>query len=74
MRKKDYNTSGGTEFLVDETIKYVSRFVDRFDFEGSMIKGVEESYRHYGACQVEYYEIKKCDNVLLRIKSAIKNS
>ena len=40
MRKREYNTSGGTEFLVDETIKYVSQFVNRFDFEGSMIKGV----------------------------------
>jgi hypothetical protein len=73
MRKKDYNSSGGTEFLVDEAIKYVSQFVNTFDFEGSMIKGVEESFRQYGAHQVEYYEITKCNNVLLRIKSAIKN-
>ncbi len=41
MRKSDFKTSGGTEFLVDETIKYVSQFVDVFDFEGSMIKGVK---------------------------------
>lgn len=74
MRKKEYNTSGGTEFLVDETIKYVSQFVDTFDFEGSMIKGVEESYRHYGSRQVGYYEIRKCNSILLRVKSALKNS
>ena len=59
MRKKEYNTSGGTEFLVYEIIKYVSQFVDIFDFEGSMIKGVEASYRNYGGIQTEYYNIKK---------------
>ncbi len=64
MRKKEYNTSGGTEFLVDETIKYVSQFVDTFDFEGSMMKGVEASYRNYGGEQTEYYNISK-DNRLL---------
>jgi hypothetical protein len=73
MRKKEYNTSGGTEFLVDETIKYVSQFVNRFDFEGSMIKGVEESYRYYGTRQTEYYNIYKCNNPIIRILRAIKD-
>jgi hypothetical protein len=72
MRKKEYNTSGGTEFLVDETIKYVSQFVNRFDFEGSMIKGVEESFRYYGAHQTEYYQISKCDNLILRTIRGIR--
>lgn len=65
MRKGEYKTSGGTEFLVDETIKYVSQFVDIFDFEGSMIQGVEESFRWYGAHQTEYYSISK-DRRLIR--------
>jgi hypothetical protein len=73
MRNKKYNTSGGTEYLVNETIKYVSQFVNQFDFEGSMIKGVEESYRHYGTRQTEYYSISKCNNQVLRILNAIKN-
>lgn len=67
MRKSEYKTSGGTEFLVDETIKYVSQFVDIFDFEGSMIKGVEESYRYYGANQTEYYNISKENRILYPI-------
>jgi hypothetical protein len=71
MRKKEYNTSGGTEFLVDETIKYVSQFVKRFDFEGSMIKGVEESYRHYGSYQTEYYQISKINNPILVMYRAL---
>jgi len=73
MRKKEYNTSGGTEFLVDETIKYVSQFVNRFDFEGSMIKGVEESYRYYGTHQTEYYAIFKYSNPIIRVLHAIRN-
>jgi len=73
MRSKKFNTTGGTEFLVDETIKYVSQFVNRFDFEGSMIKGVEESYRHYGSQQVEYYNIFKYKNPVIRILRAIKD-
>jgi hypothetical protein len=72
MRKKEYNTSGGTELLVNEAIKYVSQFVDRFDFEGSMIKGVEESYRHYGAIQTEYYTISKMPNSTLKTYRALK--
>lgn len=65
MRKEAYKTSGGTELLVYETIKYVSQFVDEFDFEGSMIEGVEASYRRYGSCQTEYYNISKMNNPLV---------
>jgi hypothetical protein len=74
MREKKYNTSGGTEYLVDNSIKYVSKFVNRFDFEGSMIKGVEESYRRYGTRQTEYYQILKCNNPILRTIRAIQGS
>jgi hypothetical protein len=73
MRKKEYNTSGGTEFLVDQTIKYVSSLVNRFDFEGSMIKGVEESFRYYGAHQTEYYQISQCTNRVLKLIREIRS-
>lgn len=73
MRKSDYKTSGGTEFLVDETIKYVSQFVDIFDFEGSMIKGVEESFRYYGANQTEYYSVYKENSKIRPLFRDIKN-
>jgi hypothetical protein len=74
MRKKEYNTSGGTEFLVEQTIKYVSQFVNRFDFEGSMIKGVEESYRYYGTHQTEYYQIFKYNNPILKMIRGIRGA
>ena len=72
MRKPEFKDSGGTEFLVDETIKYISKFVDTFDFEGNMIKGVEESFRWYGAHQTEYYNISKDRRLLVSLlKTAI---
>lgn len=73
MRKKEFNTSGGTEFLVDETIKYVSQYVDTFDFEGSMIKGVEASYRNYGGEQTEYYNISKENRLIIPILRDCRN-
>ena len=73
MRKKEYNTSGGTELLTDYIIKYVSQFVNRYDFEGSMIKGVEGSYRKFGAHQTEYYSVYKCSNPVLRVLRSIVN-
>lgn len=74
MRKKEYNTSGGTEFLVYETIKYVSQFVNIFDFEGSMMKGVEASYRNYGGIQTEYYNICKDNRILVPLLSSCKHA
>ena len=73
MRKKEYNVTGGTEFLFHNIIKYVSDFVDVFDFEGSMIKGVEEAYRYYGAQQTEYYSISKINNKLLKLYRALRS-
>ena len=66
MRKDEYKNSGATELLVYETIKYVSSFVDIFDFEGSMQEGIEEAYRKYGAQQSEYYTIYKDNRSLAK--------
>ena len=73
MRKPEYTNSGGTEFLIFEVIKYVSQFVDIFDFEGSMIKGVEEAYRYFGTQQTEYYSISKVNNKLLKLYRALRS-
>lgn len=73
IREKKFNTSGSTEYLLYECIKYASQFVDIFDFEGSMIKGVEESYRTYGAIQTEYYSISKENSKVLPLLRAIRD-
>ena len=56
----DYRGSGATTLLVYEIMKYLSQAgIQAFDFEGSMIPGVEDSFRHFGAKQTPYFKIWK---------------
>ena len=56
----DYRTSGASSLLIYEMIKFLSdEGIKVFDFEGSMIPGVEESFRHFGARQTPYFLIWK---------------
>ena len=72
MRKEEYKSTGATELLTYKMIEYVSSFVNRFDFEGSMMKGVEASYRNYGSDQKQYFDIYKTNNKILKIMQAIR--
>jgi hypothetical protein len=51
-RKKGHNT-----FLIFQTLNFFIGKVNVFDFEGSMIKGIESFYRKFGGDFVEYYQI-----------------
>lgn len=51
--------TGALDFLVYELLQYFSDKVIGYDFEGSMIPGVEESYRHFGSIQTPYFRIWK---------------
>jgi hypothetical protein len=62
----DYRTFGAASLLVQEAIKYVSKYVDKFDFEGSMIEPVERSFRQFGAIQTPYFTISKTNSKLLK--------
>lgn len=55
----DFRKSGASSLLVKEIIKHVSSYVNCFDFEGSMIEGVENSFRQFGARQLPYFSISK---------------
>jgi hypothetical protein len=55
----DFRYSRGSSLLFYETIKYVSRYVDCFDFEGSMVESIENSYRKFGTVQTPYFKIWK---------------
>jgi hypothetical protein len=70
-KNKKFNTSDGLDFLVYETIKYVSQSLDNLDFEESMIKGFEEFYRHFGLHKNEYNNIFKFNNPLLKTLNTI---
>jgi lipid II:glycine glycyltransferase (peptidoglycan interpeptide bridge formation enzyme) len=55
----DYRNSGAATLLLRDAIAYVAQYTNRFDFEGSMIRGVENSFRKCGAIQVPYFSITK---------------
>lgn len=51
--------SGAHSLVLWESIRYVSRFTDTFDLEGSMIPGVERFFREFGAIQTPFFTISK---------------
>lgn len=63
---------GALDFLVYSMIDFLRTKVNCYDFEGSMIQGVEESFRHFGATQTPYFVIRKVYSRNLILKSAIK--
>ena len=66
--------SGAGIFLILEALKFTSQELnlDCFDFEGSMIKSVEEVRRSCGGIQKPYFQITKVNSRLLKLKSLIK--
>lgn len=62
----DYRVFGAASVLVREMIQYTSGFVNKFDFEGSMIESVERSFRQFGAKQIPYFSVSKINSNLLK--------
>lgn len=54
-----HRNSGAATLLVRKAIEHVAPLTRRFDFEGSMIRGVETSFRRFGARQVPYFRISR---------------
>jgi len=67
----DKNNS--TKLLIWESIKYASKYVDDFDFEGSMLPGVERLYRNFGGKRIPYFEIKKYKNKFHKVLFTLLN-
>lgn len=51
--------SGAHSLILWECIRYVSQYTNTFDFEGSMIPGVERFFREFGAIQTPFFTITK---------------
>lgn len=58
--------------LIREIIKYLSSKTRKFDFEGSMIEPVEQSFRRFGAIQERYFRTSKVNSRLLSLYRALK--
>ncbi len=68
----DFKGSGANDLLIFEAIKYASNKTKVFDFEGSMIEGVEMSCRNFGGKQVPYFCISKTYSPYLMIDDGLK--
>lgn len=61
--------SGAHSLAMWEAIRFVSRYTATFDFEGSMLPGVERFFREFGAKQMPFFTITRGKLSLLnRIK------
>lgn len=49
----------GNALLIDKSIEIASELGKKFDFEGSVIKGIEQSFRQYGGIPKPYFRIYK---------------
>lgn len=52
-------SSGAHSLVLWEAIRQTARHTDTFDFEGSMIQGVERFFREFGAIQTPYFTISR---------------
>lgn len=55
----DLRSSGAQSLVMWEAVQFVSGQCDVFDFEGSMIPGVERFFREFGARQMPYFSVSK---------------
>ena len=68
-----FRNSGSTSLVIYEAIKFLSNKTNSFDFEGSMIKGVEYSFRRFGARQTPYFHIHRNTTKKARILRSTSN-
>lgn len=66
-----YRSSGANSLIIWEGIKFASKVSKSFDFEGSMIEGIENFYRQFGGEQIIYYQIIR-QKMLYQIFHVIK--
>ena len=67
-------SSGAHSLVMWEAIRQVAQYTDTFDFEGSMILGVERFFREFGAIQTPYFLIKRGRPGLIdRFRMKLKN-
>ena len=59
-----YASSGASTLVIANILKWLNGKTRSFDFEGSMIESVENSYRQFGTVQKAYFQINKAFNPL----------
>jgi hypothetical protein len=69
-----YGNSGAMTFLFWNVFKELHDKVTVFNFEGSMISGVENYFRSFGAIQKTFFEISRTDSKLVFLSGEIKKT
>ena len=54
-----FKNNGSQNLLLSEGIKFASTVSESFDFEGSMVEGIENFFRQFGGEQVVNYHVSK---------------
>lgn len=67
-----YRYSGASTLLFLETIKFAASLNLKYNFEGSMIEAIEDSYRKFGGRQVPYFSIRKTYSKFLPLLISLK--
>lgn len=67
-----FRSSGASTLVVWEAIKFLSSKTQTFDFEGSMNKNIEKSFREFGTEQVAYMRILKSKSLFINIIQTMK--
>lgn len=67
-------SSGANSLLIWEAIKRVSKFADKFDFEGSMIPGVEKYIQGYNPEKKQYALYTRTNSMLVAAAENIKGT
>jgi len=68
--------SGAHCLVLWEAIQYIAAYSDVFDFEGSMLPGVERFFREFGSIQTPYFAIQKgkpslLDRIIVKLSKSI---
>ncbi|MDR2835444.1 MAG: GNAT family N-acetyltransferase [Bacteroidales bacterium] len=74
----ELRNSGAHAFVLWQAICDVAEYSYSFDFEGSMIQGVERFFREFGAKQIPFFEISKgrlslIKRLIMKIEYLLKN-
>ncbi|WP_321425239.1 GNAT family N-acetyltransferase [uncultured Bacteroides sp.] len=64
-------SSGASTLVIWEAIKFLVNKTRSFDFEGSMVEGIENSYRQFATTQKPYFLIEKYYSRLFRLLFSI---
>jgi hypothetical protein len=68
-----YKDTGASTLVVLEAIRFVADKTQQFDFEGSMIPEVANSFRQFGTTRKAYFQLEKENSFLFKMLLNIKS-